>query len=164
VSAPLDDLASYSAYVYTVAERHSIVAGSTLTLAPIGATLAKLEGRIVCHDGLHLEIWELIDFAAHHIRTYSYEVYRDGQKICWYDPWPHPEILALAATFPHHRHLPPDLRHHRVSSPNTHGMAGFVAPSQACQQPAAGASFRHATYRRADPQSDVATARRRPAR
>ena len=115
--APLDDLASYSTYVYTVAERHPIVTGSTLALAPIGATLAKLEGRIECQGGIHLEVWELIDFAAHRIRTYSYEVYRDGGKICWYDPWPHPEIPALASTFPHHRHVPPDLRHHRVPAP-----------------------------------------------
>ena len=106
MSAPLDDLASYSTYVYTVAERHPIVTGSTLALAPIGATLAKLEGPIECQGGIHLEVWELIDFAAHRIRTYSYEVYREGEKICWYDPWPHPEIPALASTFPHHRHVP----------------------------------------------------------
>ena len=58
---------------------------STLALAPIGATLAKLEGRIECQGGIHLEVWELIDFAAKRIRTYSYEVYRGGEKICWYD-------------------------------------------------------------------------------
>lgn len=117
MSAPLDDLASYSAYVYGVAERHASVIGSTLSLAPTGATLAKLEGRIECKNGIHLEVWELIDFASHRIRTYSYEVYRDGRKVCWYDSWPHPENASLAATFPHHRHLPPDLRHHRVPAP-----------------------------------------------
>ena len=77
MSASLDDLASYSAYVYTLAERHPIVTGSTLGLAPIGAMLARLEGRIECQGGIHLEVWELIDFATHRIRTYSYEVYRD---------------------------------------------------------------------------------------
>ena len=70
-------------------------------------------------------MWELIDFATHRIRTYSYEVYRDGGKICWYDPWPHPEIPALASTFPHHRHVPPDLRHHRVLAPGIR----FEAPN-----------------------------------
>ena len=114
MSAPLEDISSYSAYVYAVADRYPFVTGSTLTLALIGATLAKLEGRIDCKAGVHLEVWELVDFAACRIRTYSYEIYREGEKICWYDAWEHPEIPELAATFPHHKHLPPNLRENRV--------------------------------------------------
>jgi uncharacterized protein DUF6516 len=117
MSAPLDDIASYSAFVYGLTDRHSFVTNSTLTLAPIGATLAKLEGRIECRDGIHLEIWELIDFAARRIRTYSYEVYLRNEKICWFDAWEHPEIPELAFTFPHHKHILPDLRNHRVPAP-----------------------------------------------
>ena len=93
------------------------VTGSTLTLAPIGATLTKLEGRIECQGGVHLEVWELVDFAERRIRTYSYEVYRAGEKVCWYDAWEHPEIPALAATFPHHNHVPPDLRNNCLPAP-----------------------------------------------
>lgn len=117
MSAPLDDIASYSAFVYALAGRHPFVTGSTLALVPIGATLAKLEGRIECRGGIHLEVWELIDFVEKRIRTYSYEVYRGGEKICWYDSWEHPEIPALAITFPHHKHLPPKLRDNRVPAP-----------------------------------------------
>ena len=116
MSAPLDDIASYSAFVYTLAERHPFITSSTLALAPIGATLAKLEGRVECLGGIHLEVWELIDFAARRIRSYSYEVYR-GDKICWYVSWAHPEIAGLASTFPHHKHIPPNLRDHRVPAP-----------------------------------------------
>jgi hypothetical protein len=114
MSAPLDDIASYSAFIYAVAARHPFVASSTLALVPIGATLAKLEGSIECPDGIHLEVWELIDFAAKRIRTYSYEVYRRNEKICWYDSWEHPEIPTLATTFPHHKHIQPNLRDNRV--------------------------------------------------
>jgi hypothetical protein len=117
MSAPLDDIASYSTFVYALAERLTFVTHSALTLAPIGATLAKLEGRVECQGGIHLEIWELIDFAAHRIRTYSYEIYRAGEKVCWYDAWEHPEIPALGATFPHHKHLLPNLRDNRVPAP-----------------------------------------------
>jgi hypothetical protein len=117
MSAPLDDVPNYSAFVYALAERHAFIVGSTLTLAPVGATLAKLEGRIECKNEIHIEVWELIDFAARRIRTYSYEIYRSGEKICWYDAWEHPEIPALATTFPHHRHLPPNLRDNRVAAP-----------------------------------------------
>ena len=94
MSAPLDDIASYSAYVYALRERHPFVTGSTLTLALIGAMLAQLAGRIECHSGVHLEAWELVDFAEHRIRSYSYEVYRASEKVCWYDAWEHPEIPA----------------------------------------------------------------------
>ena len=125
MSAPLDDIASYSAFVYALRERHPFVTGSTLTLAPIGATLAKLEGRIECQDGVYLEAWELVDFAERRMRTYSYEVYRAREKICWYDAWEHPEIPALAVTFPHHKHVMPDLRNNRVPAPGI----GFDAPN-----------------------------------
>ena len=117
MSAPLDDIASYSAFVYALRERHQFITGSTIALAPIGATLAKLEGRIECQGGIHLEVWELIDFAARRIRNYSYEVYREGEKVCWYDAWEYPEIPELAATFPHHKHVPPNLRDNRVAAP-----------------------------------------------
>ncbi len=117
MSAPLEDIASYSAWIYALVERHSFVTHSTLTLAPIGATLARLEGRVECPGALRVEVWELIDFSAHLIRTYSYEAYRGDEKICWYDSWPHPEIPTLAATFPHHRHILPGLRDHRVPAP-----------------------------------------------
>jgi hypothetical protein len=117
MSAPLDDIATYSAFVYALAERHPFVMSSTLALAPIGATLAKLEGHVQCQGEICLEVWELIDFAARRIRSYSYEVYRDNEKICWYDSWAHPEIPALAPTFPHHKHIPPNLRDHRVPAP-----------------------------------------------
>ncbi len=117
MSAPLDDLTSYSAFVYALRERHPFVSGLTLTLAPIGATLAKLEGHIECQGEIHLEVWELVDFATHRIRTYSYEVYRGGEKVGWYDAWEHPEIPALAATVPHHKHVPLDLRANRVPAP-----------------------------------------------
>jgi hypothetical protein len=117
MSAALDDIANYSTYVYSLRERHPFISGSTLALASIGATLAKLEGRIDCNSGVHLLVWELIDFAEHRIRTYSYEVYQNDVKVCWYDAWEHPEIPALASTFPHHKHLPPNLRENRVPAP-----------------------------------------------
>jgi len=125
MSSPLADIRQYSAYIYGLAERHKFVTHSTLVLASIGATLAKLEGEIECQTGIVVAVWELVDFAEQRIRTYSYEIYRHGEKIGWYDPWPHPENAALAATFPHHKHMPPDLRNNRVPAPGL----GFAAPN-----------------------------------
>ncbi len=57
MSAPLDGIESYSAFVYALAARHPFVTHSMLTLAPVGAALAKLEGRIECQGGIRLEVW-----------------------------------------------------------------------------------------------------------
>jgi hypothetical protein len=48
------------------------------------------------------------------IERYSYEVWRGSEKLYWYDPQPHPHDLSLASTDPHHKHIPPDIKHHRV--------------------------------------------------
>ena len=117
MSPPLADLRSYSDFIYTLSERHPFVTASTLTLAPIGATLAKLEGRIECRGGVRVEVFELVDFAVIRIRAYSYEVYRGGEKVGWYDAWEHPEIPSLSSTFPHHKHMLPNLRDNRVPAP-----------------------------------------------
>lgn len=40
--------------------------------------------------------------------------YSDKEKLYWYDSWPHPNDPTLAATFPHHKHISPDIKHHRI--------------------------------------------------
>jgi hypothetical protein len=32
----------------------------------------------------------------------------------WYDDFPHPSDETLASTFPHHKHVPPDIKRHRI--------------------------------------------------
>jgi hypothetical protein len=34
-----------------------------------------------------------------------------------YDPQPHPNDPTLASTYPHHKHIPPDIKHHRIPAP-----------------------------------------------
>ena len=51
------------------------------------------------------------------IRNYSYEIYRASEKVTWYDPFEHPHMPELASTHPHHKHIPPDIKHHRVPAP-----------------------------------------------
>jgi len=101
----LDDLPTYSEFIYTLPNRYASIQHSTLILVPLGATLAKLEGEITFASGVTLRVWELIDFDARRIRNYSYEIYRAGQKIAWYDPFEHPQAPELASTYPHHKHI-----------------------------------------------------------
>jgi len=33
------------------------------------------------------------------------------------DPQPHPEAVELKVTFPHHKHVPPDIKRNRIPAP-----------------------------------------------
>ncbi len=113
----LSDFQAYSVFIYSLQNRYASILTSTLVLAPIGRTLGKLEGQIHFEKGIMLDVWELIDFDAGSIRNYSYEIYRGGEKIAWYDPFEHPHMPELASTYPHHKHIPPDIKNHRVPAP-----------------------------------------------
>lgn len=108
---------AYGELIYSLQSRYPSIQRSTLVLATIGPTLAKLEGQITFAGDIVLDVWELLDFEAQRIRNYSYEIYRAGEKIAWYDPFEHPHLADLASTYPHHKHLAPDIKHHRVPAP-----------------------------------------------
>jgi hypothetical protein len=78
--------------------------------------------RIRCAFSLPIEE---LDFDAGLITAYGYEVYRREERLYWYDDFPHPNDPTLASTFPHHKHVPPDIKRNRV--PAT-GM-GFTHPN-----------------------------------
>jgi hypothetical protein len=51
------------------------------------------------------------------IDWYGYEVWQSEEKLYWYDSQPHPNDPTLAGTYPHHKHLPPDIKHNRIPAP-----------------------------------------------
>ena len=114
---PITDFHSYGELIYSLQERFPSVQRCTLALANIGSTLAKLEGQVIFQADIVLDVWELVDFAARQIRNYSYEIYHAGEKVAWYDPLEHPHIPELASTYPHHKHIPPALKHNRIPAP-----------------------------------------------
>ncbi len=114
---PITDFHTYGKLIYSLQERHASVRRSTLVLATIGPTLAKLEGQVIFENDVVLDVWELIDFATGQIRNYSYEIYQTGEKIAWYDPFEHLHIPELASTYPHHKRILPDLKHTRIPAP-----------------------------------------------
>jgi hypothetical protein len=67
--------------------------------------------------GFRLRLREELDFDAGLITAYGYEVYQSGERLYWYDDFPHPEDATLASTHPHHKHVPPDIKHHRIPAP-----------------------------------------------
>ena len=67
-----------------------------------------------------LTVREYLDTSAGQvaIRRYSYEISRGDETLAWYDSQPHPGEASLAATHPHHKHVPPNTKHNRVPAPD----------------------------------------------
>jgi hypothetical protein len=114
---PLPDFQTYEILIYSLQERYPEDPAFYFGLATIGATLTKLEGQVIFADDVVLDVWELITFESGRIRSYSYEIYRASEKLAWYDPFEHPHIPELASTYPHHKHVLPDIKHHRIPAP-----------------------------------------------
>jgi len=48
------------------------------------------EGDVYFSEGFRLLLREELDFEAGLITSYGYEVYRLGERLFWYDDFPHP--------------------------------------------------------------------------
>ena len=121
---PLKSLASYSRWVAEWLHRPT-VERSTVAVWSDSRYTGVAEGEVFFANGLRLRLREEVDFDAGLITAYGYEVYRGAERLYWYDDFPHPADPELAATFPHHQHIPPDIKHHRIPAP---GMS-FVEPN-----------------------------------
>ena len=113
---PLASLADYSRFVAELLNRATVTRSTVIVWSDSPFT-GVAEGEVWFSHGIRLRMREEVDFDAALIAAYGYEVYRGGEKVCWYGEWEHPEIPALASTFPHHKHVPPNLRDNRVPAP-----------------------------------------------
>jgi len=113
----LDSVQSYSHYVYSLQERHPQIQQLRLSLYTTGTTDGILKGEIRFLGDIVLHVMEIVDFTAGVLETYSYTVRRGQEVLYWYDPQPHPESTALASTFPHHKHVPPQVKRNRIPAP-----------------------------------------------
>jgi len=103
----------YESFIYSIPKVFSIVEKSSLHFFSTSATAGMLKGMVWFRNGLRLQVIEVIDFAVREILDYSYTVYKGQNKIAWYDPQPHPEDSKLVETFPHHKHLLPNIKKNR---------------------------------------------------
>ena len=113
----LSSLELYGYTIYEFLDASPAVRGHTIRVYSRGATTGVLEGSIEFDRGIVLRVYERLDFARQRIMTYSYEVWQGQQQLYWYDPWEHADDPDLASSFPHHKHVPPDIKHHRISAP-----------------------------------------------
>jgi len=112
----LKSLISYSHFVTEWLHRPT-VERSTVAVWSDSRYTGVAEGEIFFSNGIRLRLREELDFDAGSITSYGYEVYRGAERLYWYDDFPHPHDPELAATFPHHKHVPPDIKHNRVPAP-----------------------------------------------
>lgn len=110
-------LAEYERLVYGLPDAFPSIRRSTLVVIRHGPAFAEVTGEIEFDHGIVLGVWEDLNFARRAIQAYSYWVRRGDDRLYWYDPQPHPDEALLASTFPHHKHSPPDIKHHRVPAP-----------------------------------------------
>ena len=116
---PFQSLREYEEYVYTLRRQFASIWQSTLVLIPRGRRIAILQGDILFAHGFRISIRERLsdEMGRVMIEAYVYEIWLDSEKISWYDAQPHPDNAELQSTFPHHKHIPPDIKHHRVPAP-----------------------------------------------
>jgi len=117
--SPFRSLRDYETFVYTLPQQFPHIVSSTLTVIRRGKYLAEVMGELFLPAEIRLSVYEHLtwDTGTIVIEGYSYEVWRGGEKLYWYDSQPHPDDVILAATDPHHKHIPPDIKHHRVAAP-----------------------------------------------
>jgi len=115
--ATLKSLADYSRFVAELLNRPN-VQRSTIAVWSDSPYTGIAEGEAFFTNGIRLRMREELDFDDGLITSYGYEVYRGGERLFWYDDFPHPNDPALASTMPHHKHVPPDIKHNRIPAPN----------------------------------------------
>lgn len=109
----------YELFIYSLPEKFRIVKHSTMQLIRRGTTLARVVGELHFEKDIRMVVRERI---VYHrlpavIDEYGYEVWRGEEKLYWYDAQPHPNTPALQSTYPHHKHISPDIKHNRISAP-----------------------------------------------
>jgi hypothetical protein len=121
---PLQSLAGYSRFIAELLDR-STVQRSTVAVWSASPYTGIAEGEVFFSHGFRLRLREELDFAAGLITAYGYEVYEGEERLYWYDDFPHPHDPTVAATFPHHKHVPPDIKRNRILAPEI----SFTSPN-----------------------------------
>lgn len=111
---PLKSLSKYSRFVAEMGDRKT-VRSSTVKVWSDSPFTDVASGEIFFSDKFRLRIREELDSSL--ITSYGYEVYRNEERLYWYDDFRHPHDPALAVTYPHHKHIPPAIKRNRVPAP-----------------------------------------------
>ena len=117
IDTPLNSLTAYSRFLADLFQRPTIK-HSTVAVWSDSPYTGVADGEVFFSSNIRLRIREELDFYTGLITSYGYEVYRGSVRLFWYDDFPHPNDPDLVSTYPHHKHVPPDIKHNRISAPN----------------------------------------------
>ncbi len=112
-------LPEYERFIYTLQETYPAILRSTVVMIRRGQLIAEVSGELSFADDYRLSLFERLRWNTGQLTLagYSYEVWRGDEKLYWYDSQAHPNDPTLASTDPHHKHIPPDIKHHRIPAP-----------------------------------------------
>jgi len=132
--------ATYQSFLYALPEQYPFIQQSNLVYIPTGKRFGRVEGMLFFAPNLVLCVQEFLNYELGVIEAYGYELshtqlpfnnsefpsigayckasYPKKKKLYWYDSFPHPHIPSLASTNPHHKHVPPDIKHNRIPAPD----------------------------------------------
>jgi hypothetical protein len=116
---PLRTSEDYELFLYTLPAQFPSIRRSTVTFVRLGASLARVVGELYFDRDIRVIVRERIVYSRLPavIDWYGYEVWQGAEKLYWYDSQPHPDDPQLTSTHPHHKHVPPDIKHHRIPAP-----------------------------------------------
>ena len=116
---PLATIQDYELFIYSLQAQIPDILSSSLVFRRIGVSIARVSGKIIFRDNYLVQIRELLVFdrIPGIIEGYGYEIFRGPEKLCWYDSQPHPADKVLQCSHPHHKHIPPDIKHNRIPAP-----------------------------------------------
>jgi len=117
MNGTLKSAETYESLVYSLKDRHPEIRMSTLVIVRRGPHRCQLQGEVHFDRDIVLRVYERLDFIDRKIAYYSYEVHQNNTLVYWYDPQPHPTDISLALNHPHHKHIHPDIKHHRITAP-----------------------------------------------
>ncbi len=116
LDSPLKSLADYNQFIAGLIDRLSIRL-STISVWSDSPFTGISEGEVIFNSGIRLRVREELDFEVGLITSYGYEIYRNEERLYWYDDFPHPNDESLRSSFPHHKHISPDIKHNRIPAP-----------------------------------------------
>ena len=116
----LRTIEDYELFIYSLPTSFENIQRSTLSLIRHGVSLARVAGEIELSGGYRIVVRERLVYGRLPVAIdwYGYEVWKNGVLLYWYDSQPHPNEPSLQSTHPHHKHIPPDIKHNRVPAPN----------------------------------------------
>ena len=124
---PFRTCEDYELFLYTLTKSFPTIQSSTIRLIRLGTSLARVAGELQFAQKFRLVVRERLLYHRLPISLdwYGYEVWQGEEKLYWYDSQPHPNDLILQSTHPHHKHIPPDIKHHRIPAPEI----SFIQPN-----------------------------------